>query len=656
MSNSIYYGCDYNPEQWPEDYVDRDIELMLEAGVNLVSLGIFSWSLLEPEPGRYDLDWIRRVIDKLHAAGIEVDLATGTASPPPWLGAEYPETLPVDAHGNPLYWGSRQQYNPSSAVFREKATALAKEMASAFAHHPAVKMWHISNEYGCHINESFDEESVQRFRSWLKDRYGSLDSLNDAWGTSFWSQRMNSWDQVIPPLPTPTIPNQHQLVDWRRFWSDNLLELFLEEKQALREANPDIPITTNFMGLFEPLDYWRWAQHVDFVSNDTYPDPANPRAAREFALDCDLMRSLGRGRPFIQMEQTTSAVQWRPRNAVKRPGQYAMWSMQAVAHGADGILNFQWRQSRAGAEAFHGAMVPHRGTESATWDEVVNLGEALAEINRAATGPMKAQIAIMWDWESAWYQRYSPGPVDEPVAQNELRAWHASLFERGQLVDFVHPESDLTGYQLVIVPALFQVRPGLAARLKDSGATVLVTCHTGYVEENGHAIEGGYLGELGDLLGVRVREISPLGVEPTILGRPEPLMPTTDRVSSAVNAPAAEHEVLLARPDGQPFPGQGLDWAERIVPDASVEVVAAFGNGDQAGFPAITVNGSAWYVATHLDSLARAALLDRVLPEAPALPAGVTSMTRGNYTFLFNHGDQPVDDLAPRSYAIWRTR
>ena len=180
MSNSIYYGCDYNPEQWPEDYVDRDIQLMLQAGVNLVSLGIFSWSLLEPEPGHYDLDWIRRVIDKLHAAGIDVDLATGTASPPPWLGAEYPETLPVDAHGNPPYWGSRQQYNPSSAVFREKATALAKEMASAFAHHPAVKMWHISNEYGCHINESFDEESVQRFRSWLKDRYGSLDTLNDA--------------------------------------------------------------------------------------------------------------------------------------------------------------------------------------------------------------------------------------------------------------------------------------------------------------------------------------------------------------------------------------------------------------------------------------------------------------------------------------------
>lgn len=666
-ADSIFYGADYNPEQWPEGTVERDIELMKAAGVNLVTVGVFSWALLEPEPGRYEFGWLRDVMDKMYEAGIGVDLATGTASPPPWLGSLYPETLPINVHGEHLSWGSRQQYNPSSQLFRDKVAALVKAMAAAFGDHPGLKMWHVSNEYGCHIDESFDHESVERFRAWLGERYGSLDALNQAWGTAFWSQRMTSWDQVLPPVVTPTIPNQHQQVDWRIFWSENILDLFLIEKEALRTANPDIPITTNFMDLWDSLDYWRWAEHMDVISNDSYPDPANPRAAREYALHCDLMRSFGGGRPFIQMEQTPSSVQWRRRNPVKRPGQYGLWSMQAVARGANGIMNFQWRQSLAGAETFHGAMVPHGGTETRTWREVTQLGEALSAIEPPEEGAAQADVVLLWDWESAWNQQYACGPVDERVPENELRAWHASLFERHQVVDFAHPESDLTSYRVIIVPALFRLTPAAVARLLEAvagGASVIVTYQTGYVGPDGHAIEGGYLGNLASLLGVRVQGLYPVSVEPTVLGFGEDLDHDVDHISSSIHTPAASNDVVLRAVDGASFSGKGADWGEVLAvdPDAGVEVIAEFAADDLAGLPVVTVRrgsgaGEAWYVATRLDSAGRAAVLDQVLGVAPAVPRGVDITERGQYIFLLNHGDHEAivegdHHVAPRSCRV----
>jgi beta-galactosidase len=664
LTRGLAYGGDYNPEQRDESYLEEDVRLMQEAGVTVVTLGVFSWSMLEPSPGRYELDWLRRVMDRLHEAGIGVDLATGTASPPPWLGRLHPDTLPVTREGARLWWGSRQQYNPSSAVFRERVAALVEQMAAAFADHPALVAWHVGNEYACHVHESFDEESAQRFRDWLRDRHGSLKALNDAWGTAFWSQRFGDWAEVIPPRATPTFANPQHLADWRAFCSDALLDLYLVEKAVLRRANPRIPVTTNFMGLFGPLDYWRWAEHVDFVSNDSYPDPADPRAARDFAFDCDLMRSLGRGRPFVQMEQVTSAVQWRPRNATKRPGQYALWSLLAVARGADGILNFQWRQSVAGSEAFHGAMVPHAGTRSATWPEVAGLGRTLAALGGVQGAPLTADVAVLWDWENAWAQAEAIGPVVDPVPEQEARAWHASLYERGHLVDLVHPEHDLTGYRLVVVPALFRLTERHAYRLRQAvaaGTSVVVTYLSGWVDGRGHAVEGGYLAAVADLLGVRVADVAPRVAEPETRGRPEPLDPVRDRVTAAVRVPAPGEPVALAAADGgAAWPGRGLSWAERVLVDdpERVRVEALFADDDHAGLPAVTVRtgespagdgpaGDAWYVGTDLDTAGRAHLLDLVLGDAgPAraagLPDGVTSIVRGGVRVLLNHGDAPA--------------
>ncbi len=665
LTRGLAYGGDYSPEQWDESYLEDDVRLMQEAGVTVVTLGVFSWSMLEPSPGRYELDWLRRVMDRMHEAGIGVDLATGTASPPPWLGHLHPETLPTTREGTRLWWGSRQQYNPSSAVFRERVAALVEQMAAAFADHPALVAWHVGNEYACHVHESFDDESAQRFRDWLAERYGSLKALNDAWGTAFWSQRFSDWAEVIPPRVTPTFANPQLLTDWRAFCSDNLLELYLLEKAILRRANPRVPVTTNFMGLFAPLDYWRWAEHVDFVSNDSYPDPAGPLAAREFAFDCDLMRSLGRGRPFVQMEQVTSAVQWRQRNATKRPGQYALWSLQAVAHGADGILNFQWRQSLAGAEAFHGAMVPHSGTRSGTWAEVTGLGRSLAALDAVRGAPVAADVAVLWDWENAWAQADAVGPVTDPVPEQEARAWHASLFERGHVVDLAHPDRDLSGYRLVVVPALFRLTERHAQRLRRAvaaGTSVVVTYLSGWVDERGHAVEGGYLRALADVLGVRVVDAAPLVAAPDARGRPERLDAAADRVTAAVRVPSLADGVALtgASATGEAWPGQGLGWVEHLVVDDpdGVRVEARFADPDHAGRPAITVrrggalpggdgSGDAWYVGTDLDARGRAHLLDLVLGDvgparAAGLPDGVTATARGGVTFLLNHGDAPA--------------
>ena len=652
----IAYGADFNPEQWDESYLDEDIRLMRAAGVTVVTLAVFSWSLLEPSPGQFELGWLRRVMDRLHEAGIGVDLATGTASPPPWLGSQEPSTLPVTRDGVHLWWGSRQQYNPSSEVLRERVVSLVEQMATAFSDHPALVAWHVGNEYACHVHESFDEESAVRFRAWLSARYGSLDALNTAWGTAFWSQRLGSWDEVIPPRTTPTIPNPHHLTDWRSFCSDTLLELYLLERDILRRANPAVPITTNFMGLFGPLDYWAWAEHVDFVSNDSYPDPADPRGAREFAFECDLMRSLGQGRPFVQMEQVTSAVQWRARNAPKRPGQYALWSLQAVAQGADGILNFQWRQSLAGAEAFHGAMVPHAGTESRTWSEVVDLGRSLAALESVQGAPVAARIALVWDWQNAWTQADAVGPVADAVPEEEARAWHASLFELGHVVDFVHPDHDLRAYAVVVVPALFRLTETHADRLRQAvaeGTTIIVTYLTGYVDGQGHAIQGGYLGAVSDVLGVRVVDVSPMVSEPYTGGRLEQISPEVDRVTGAAAAPSCSDTVGLVG-TGDPWPGGGTSWAESIVVDdrEGVSVEARFTGADLAGGPAVTVRrdrpsaGDAWYVGTDLDPRARDHLLRRVLAEAGevdgvVLPPGVSLRVRGEVTFVLNHSDLP---------------
>ncbi len=367
-----------------------------------MSLGIFAWSRIQPAEDVWDFAWLDTVIGKLHAGGIAVNLATATASPPPWVSATYPETLPADESGASYWPGSRQHFAPSSPTYRRLAGELVRRLAERYAQHPAVVMWHVGNEFGCHLWMDFSDAARDAYRGWLEKRYSTIDALNDAWGTNFWSQRYGGFDEIFPPRLAPYSHNPSSMLDWRRFTSDMLLECYLMEREILLAAGATQPITTNFMGPFKPADYRKWAPHMDVIADDCYPDPANPHRVRDAAFQRDLIRSLKPGVPWLLWEQATDAVNWRPANAGKQPGALMAETAQSVARGADGIMFFQWRQSRAGSEKFHSAMLPHAGTETRTWNAVTDLGARLGALPELPAPGRDAQVALVFDWENWW--------------------------------------------------------------------------------------------------------------------------------------------------------------------------------------------------------------------------------------------------------------
>lgn len=642
---TIWYGGDYNPEQWPRPVWDEDVRLMNRAGVSLATVGVFSWARLEPRPGEYDFDWLDEVLDLLHAAGVRVDLATATASPPPWLALRHPETLPVTEDGVRLAVGSRQQYCPSSPVYRERARELVTRIVERYADHPALELWHVNNEYGCHVSHCYCEVSAAAFRAWLQQRYGSIDELNRVWGTAFWSQRYDSFDEVQPPRTAPTFRNPTQLLDFDRFSNDELLACFRSEVAVIRERST-LPVTTNFMGFFKPLDYWAWAQEVDVVSDDTYPDPADPLSTPYAAMVHDLMRSLGGGAPWLLMEQATSAVNWRPRNAVKAPGQMRAWSYQAVARGADGILFFQWRQSAVGSEKFHSGLVPHSGTDTRVWREVEQLGRELAALSAldgdaAIVGTrVPARVAIALDWTS-WWAIEQPGSPAEVSYLRTIFAWHSVITSLGLAVDFVQAEAELSAYSLVLVPAHFTLTDAQGANLAafaDAGGTLVTGFGTGITDENLHVHLGGYLGDaLRRVLGIWIEEFAPpagADLEATGAGEAPPV--------------PLKGEVLGGAADGHV-------WAEFVrVTDA--DTLATFTDGALAGWPAVTRrasgSGSAWYVATLPEPSALRQLVEQLVADAGIeVPAPVATgeqvefVRRGGAVFVINHGADEAEVL-----------
>lgn len=619
---TIWFGGDYNPEQWPREVWDEDIALMQKAGVTVVTLAVFSWAWIEPEEGRFEFEWLDDILDRLHAGGIGVDMATATASPPPWLTTRYPETLPVRSDGTVLSAGSRQQYSPHSATFRRLAARLSRAVVERYADHPALVAWHVSNEYGCHVSRCYSDEGAAAFRVWLERKYGSIDALNTAWGTAFWSQRYSTFDEVIPPRDAPAFRNPTQLIDFDRFSSDALLELYLMEKEIIREHS-DLPVTTNFIGVFKPLDYWRWAQEVDMVADDSYPDPADPESPVLAAMSRDLMRSLRHGQPWILMEQAANGVNWRPRNARKAPGVNRALSMQALSRGADGIMYFQWRQSTSGAEKFHSAMLPHAGADTRVFREVEQLGSELGELAWVEGERVSAQVAILFDWDSWWAieQTSQPTRIDY---QTLVQDWYRAFWARGIAVDFVRPGDDLGHYAVVVAPSTYvlsdEARAGLAEVAES--ARLVVTFLTGILDPDLHITTGGYLGELQQALGVVVDEFAPLA-------SPDP------HGTGAGVAPDTGIQGDLGS-------SRATIWQEVVRP-IDADVVMRFADGDLAGEPAVTRRGNAWYVATQPDREGMHSILDAVLADSGVDQLldepvdGVEAVRRGEATFVINH-------------------
>ncbi|MDQ1065730.1 beta-galactosidase [Streptomyces canus] len=622
----IAYGGDYNPEQWPEEVWAEDMRLMRAAGVTMVSVGIFSWALLEPAEGVYDFARMDKILDLLQENGIAADLATPTAAPPAWFFHTYPEALPVDRDGRRLSYGSRQTFCPSSPAYRRAALSIAGALAERYADHPAVAMWHVHNEYGCHNAACYCDTSATAFRTWLRARYGDdLDALNHAWGTTFWSQWYYTWDQILPPRTTAAPPNPTHQLDWRRFCSDELLSLCTAERDVLRQAAPDTPATTNFLVLrtIDALDYWRWAPELDILSNDHYLLSDDPEAEVDIALHGDLMRSLAGG-PWFLMEHSTGAVNWQPVNRAKGPGEMRRNALAHVAHGADGIAFFQWRAAKAGAEQWHSAMLPHAGTDSQIWRDVVQLGADLRALAEVRDSTSTAQVAIVWDWDARWALELPSQPSGELRYQDLVRDWYTPLWRAGVAVDFVRPDDpELDRYKLVLAPSLYLVTEAAAAnlaRFTERGGTLAVGFHSGMVDENAHVYLGGYPGAFRDILGVVTDELFPL------------LPGETNGLTGDV-APGATADL----------------WSERIRLTGA-QAVASYAGGPLTGHPAVTRHrhgkGTAWYLGTHPDQDTLAALLDRIRQDADVTPeheapSGIEVVRRhgtvADYLFLIDH-------------------
>ncbi len=611
---------------------------MRAARVNTATVGVFSWSLLEPEEGRFEFGWLDETLDRLHANGVRVILATPTASPPPWFTLAHPDAMPVTRDGVRLWHGSRDTYCAAAPAYRQAAARIAGELARRYADHPALVLWHVHNEYG---TLCWCDHAAAAFRDWLRRRYGDgangLAALNEAWGTAFWSQRYSAWEQVLPPRATQYLPNPGQDLDFRRFWSDELRAAFTEQRDVIRQSCPGVPVTTNFVSAdWVVPDPWTWGREVDVFAIDHYLTTAGPGGHADIAFTADLARSAGGGKPWLLMEQAASVVVENGLMVHREPGRTLRDSLGYVAHGADGVCFFQWRASRAGAEMYHPALVPHAGRDTRIFAEAVELGAALERLSEVTGSVLRAEAAVLVDTDSRRALESRGLPSDQIRHMDVARSVHAALWRAGIACDLAPPAADLSGYRLVLVPAVYLMSGDVAAALRGyvaAGGHLVVTFLSGIADQFHRVRTGGYPGALRDLLGIRVEEFHPLPPDATVT------------LSSAG----------LDGATGGPW-ATGSRWSERLR-TAGAEVLARYDGGVLAGLPAVTRNslgdGVAWYLSTWLaDSAYDLLLRDAtaaagVQPVLADVPPGVAVSRRygedgTSWLFVFNHTDEPV--------------
>ncbi|KAA3660104.1 MAG: beta-galactosidase [Chloroflexi bacterium] len=635
----MIYGGDYNPEQWPESVWLEDVQLMQEAGVNLVSLAIFSWAKLEPRPGEYDFAWLDRIIDLLYEHGISVNLATATASPPPWFSHKYPESLPVDIEGRRYKPGGRQHYCPNSMAYRETAVSLTTQIATRYHQHPAVVMWHINNEYGCHVHECYCKVCTIAFQQWLRERYHTIAALNEGWTTSFWSQSYSDWEQIALPHRTTSFRNPGQMLDYRQFMNDSLFAIYRAEVEAVRAVGATQPVTTNFLGM-QMLDYFAWVKEMDVVALDIYPDPGLGNHTWRFAAFFhDLTRSQGGKRPYLVMEQATTQVNWRAINKLKPPGMMRALSYQALLRGADGVMFFQWRASQGGAEKYHSGMVPHNGKNSRIFREVCQLGDELKRLTAVTGTHVPAQVGMLCSYQNVWALQLDSKPaLIDPT--EIINPWYQAILSLNVPVDIVHPDNDLNQYQVLIAPMLYQITQSQASAMQkfvENGGTLIVTYFSGIVNQQEQVWLGGYPALLKDVLGIEVEEWQPFNPDET----------NRLQIEGADDAISCDH------------------WAD-LLHTTTAKTIATYQQDFFAGRPAITKNsfgaGMAYYLGTRPSHPYLAQFMYRVLTEkgisSPVIAGENVEVgwrTNGDQTFLFliNHDGVAETAVNLQSLAGW---
>lgn len=569
----LWHGGDYNPEQWHPEIWQEDYQLMQQAGITVATVGVFSWVTLQPAEHEFNFEWLDDVINGLWENDIHVVLATPSAAQPAWMSEAYPEILRVNEHGVRMGHGGRVTYCPNSPDYRRFSADMARRLAELYKEHPAIVLWHISNEY----NEwCYCDICAQAFRDWLKDKYGTLDALNQAWWTTFWSHTYTDWSQIMPPSHGNERLTHGLNVDYFRFMTDSNIACYNNERDIIREITPDIPITTNMMGSYKPFDYRKWADEIDVISWDCYPQPS--QSAGEIALMHDLMRGLKDGQPFLLLEQTPSSQNWQAVNALKRPGVLRLWSYLAVAHGADSVMYFQWRRGRGGCEKLHGAVVEHSGrSDTRVFREVSELGAELIKLGDTVIGASnQARVGIVFDWDNWHALDDAVGPVRDKRYYETVSKHYLPFYERNVMVDMLFADSDFSDYDIVIAPMLYMVKAGFAERIEafvKQGGSFITTYFSGVVDDTDLAFMNGYPGPLHDVLGIHVEEIDALYEGQT-------------------------NTIVMSDGSGEYSCGHLAD----LLHTEGAETLATYGSDFYQGMPVLTSNaygeGKAYYIAS----------------------------------------------------------
>ena len=625
----ILYGGDYNPNQWDRSIWKEDMRIFRDARINSATINVFSWSKLQPSEDVYDFSELDDIVQMLSEEGYDIVLATSTGAMPAWMYKNYPEVARVDYQGRRHRFGQRHNACPNSKAFRHFASALVEQLAKRYGSNPHVTCWHISNEYG---GECYCENCENAFRRWLRRKYGTTEAVNKAWNLSFWGHNVYEWDEIVLPnvLGDGMEDGLHTSfaglsIDYRRFMSDSILGNYTMERDIIRKYAPDSVITTNLMGTFKGLDYFKWAKEMDIVSWDNYPSYNTPWSF--VAMSHDLMRGL-KDQPFMLMEQTPSQQNWQPYNSLKRPGQMRAQSYQTIAHGADTIQFFQLRRSVGGCEKFHGAVIAHVGTENTrVFGEVSRLGHELEMLSSVLPGSRSsADVGIVFDWDNYWGLEYTSGPTKDLAYVDQIHRYYRYFYERNIAVSMIPVDADFSKYKVVVAPVLYMVRPDVKKALEQyvaGGGTLVTTYMSGLVDETDNVYLGGYPGPLRSMAGVWVEEIDAL-------------------------APEQNNEVVFQ--DGRRF-------ACRIVCDLihteGAAALGTYGSDFYEGTPAVTRNtygsGHTYYIGTVMDADGIAAVLDMAVSEAGAEPViredtmlEITRRTSGDgkdYYFLINFSD-----------------
>ena len=517
----ILYGGDYNPNQWPKEIWEQDMVYFKDARINSATINVFSWAKIQPAEDTYYFDELDEIVEMLSKENYDIVLATSTGAMPAWLYKKYPEVARTDYFGRHHKFGQRHNHCPNSLVFQKYAKALVEKLAERYAHNPHVTCWHISNEYG---GECYCENCEKAFRVWLKNKYGTIEAVNKAWNMEFWGHTVYDWDEIVLPnalgdgMENGTDTAFAGLsVDYRRFMSDSMLENYKMERDVVRRYNPDTIITTNLMGTYKFLDYYKWAKEMDIVSWDNYPSYNTPWSFT--AMSHDLMRGL-KDAPFMLLEQTPSQQNWQPYNSLKKPGQMRAQSIQTMAHGADTVQFFQLRRSVGGCEKFHGAVIGHVGhNNTRVFREVKQLGEELERLGTSTLGSVnQADVGIIFDWDNYWALDYTSGPTEDLKYVDQIHHYYKFFYDNNIGVNMIPVDADFSKYKIVVAPVLYMVKEGMKEALTkfvENGGILITTFMSGLVNESDNVHLGGYPGPLRELAGIWVEEIDALAPEQT---------------------------------------------------------------------------------------------------------------------------------------------